>query len=647
MKRLITPLAALLAAFTLLEVNYPFLTPQGQLAGFAGVGMVLCFLQIPMRRGKAPLSWEKWLNPCLSIIAFLVFTYIFVQSEPMSERFWSGGVSLGNRAGAESRLDMVVAVLGLILVLEAARRSVGWALPILAALFLLYAFVGPYLPSWLFAHRGYSLDRVTSQAFLHSQGVFGIALRVMFTYVYLFVLFGALLEATGTTSVIIGWTRRLFHGSRGGAAKVAVLSSGLMGSLSGSAVANTATTGTFTIPLMRSSGFKSETAAAIEAAASSGGALVPPVMGAGAYMMLEIIDPPVTFVQIIRAAIIPAALYYFAILMTVHFWSGKIKAAEEDASDELSAPNLGWHMSLFAGSLGALIVLLLVGFSPFRAVSVSMLVLFTAAALRRDTRISLARLIASLRSSAVNSIPLITAAACVGIVIGVVTLTGLGSKLPQLLIPLGQDSLLLALILIMVTSLVLGMGLPSAVCYLLLATFIGTVIKTLGIPPLAGHLFIFYFGLMSMVTPPVALAAYAASSIAGSNIMKTSLLAFRFSLVGFVLPFLFIYQPELLMINAAGQLADPLAIVFATGWIGFGVYALSAALAGFWNAPLTGFDRIFLALAAWSFFAPIGPLVSAALAMHLLDLVGLALLMGFWLFKRQTPVPNSAGLANP
>ena len=216
-----------------------------------------------------------------------------IQTDTLFDQFWIDGQSLGNRAGFETTLDITIGLIGLVIVIEAARRTLGWALPGLATIFLLYAYFGSLFPDWLFPHRGYSVSRIVGQTFLHSQGIFGIALNVMFTYVFLFVIFGAFLEATGATGFIVNFSKRMFGKSPGGPAKVAVLSSGLMGSLSGSAVANTATTGTFTIPMMRSAGFKPVTAAGIQAAASSGGALMPPVMGAGAYMMLEIIEPAV------------------------------------------------------------------------------------------------------------------------------------------------------------------------------------------------------------------------------------------------------------------------------------------------------------------------------------------------------------------
>ena len=332
--------------------------------------------------------------------------------------------SLGERAGQESMADYLIGLVILLLILEATRRTIGNTLPILALTFIAYAAFGPYLPDWLFPHRGYGWDRIVSQTVLHSQGVFGIALRVMLTYVFLFVLFGAVLEKTGATHFIIAFAMRLFRSKRGAPAKVAVISSGLMGSLSGSAVANTATTGTFTIPLMRAAGFKREHAAGIEAAASSGGALVPPIMGAGAYMMLEIVDPPVTYLQIITAAIIPAILYYTSLLLIVHLQHTEEPEATAVQSDVPLSKPAGF---LCATAFASLILFLVVGFTPFRAVSLSLLLVLIQAALHPDTRIGAPDLLAICKRTASAGVSLIAAAACVGIIIGVGTLTGIGS----------------------------------------------------------------------------------------------------------------------------------------------------------------------------------------------------------------------------
>ncbi len=580
----------MLPVFVLVEVNYPQLTPQARLAGFALLGFLLIYLQEPASTSR---RWSRSADWVWALLAVGACSYVLVQSEPLLQRWWLDGVSLGDRAGAEQGLDIVVGIVGLVVVLEAARRTVGWTLPILALIFLVYARIGPALPDWLMPHRGYGIDRIVSQTFLHSQGVFGIALKVMFSYVFLFVVFGALLEATGATQFVIDMARQLFRGASGGPAKVAVLSSGLMGSLSGSAVANTATTGTFTIPMMKSSGFSSDQAAGLEAAASSGGALVPPVMGAGAYMMLEIIDPPVAYLEIIRAALVPAILYYLSIFMIVHLRTRSFaRAPAVEPQQEKGVWR--WEGLVFLTGLASLVLFLLLGFSVFRAVSLGMLVVWVTSSLHQRTRLGLRQIAEALVRSSTNGVALISAAACVGIVIGVVTLTGIGARLPGLILPLAQQHLVLALIALMISSIVLGMGLPSAVCYLLLATMVGSVLGKLGVAPLAGHLFIFYFGLMSMVTPPVALAAYAASSIAGSRFLASSVAAFRFALVGFVLPFLFVYRPALLMLDTAGDLAGPVVIAMAFLISLLGLVPMAAGLAGHWNGPLAVWTRVLL-----------------------------------------------------
>ncbi len=619
-------LAVALCVFTLAQVNYPVLAPQPQLAVFALLGLVICFLNIPIHPTLKNNAIAKASDVVLAALAALCCGWILVQNEPFFENLWQGGSSLGNRAGFETSADIAIGVIGLLIVIEAARRSLGWALPIMCGLFLVYAFIGPSMPDWLFPHRGYSIERIVAQAFLQAQGTFGVALSVMFTYVFLFVIFGAFLAATGATRFIIDFAQSVFGASPGGPAKVAVLSSGLMGSLSGSAVANTATTGTFTIPMMRSAGFKATTAAGIQAAASSGGALMPPVMGAGAYMMLEIVDPPVTYLQIIRAALIPAILYYLSLFLITHFHARSAEggAAALKASAAKAKP-LGESLMegiVFATALGTLILMLIVGYTPFRAVSVSLLAIVAVGAFNPRTRLSLGAIIQAFAKSARDVVSLVAASASVGIIIGIVTLTGIGTRLPATILPLAEQSLFLALLLIMVSSIVLGMGLPSAVCYLLLATLIGPVLGNLGVVPLAAHMFIFYFGMMSMVTPPVALAGYAAASIAGTNIMQTSFAAFRFALVGFTLPFIFVYRPELLMLTPAGETASPLDM-FVPVLIGtLGVLCFASAITGQLRSALTLPFRIAMFGAAALLLAP-GPSVSiGGLAVPILDAAG-------------------------
>jgi TRAP transporter 4TM/12TM fusion protein len=390
-------------------------------------------------------------------------------------------------------------------------------------------------------------------------------------------------------------------------------------------VANTATTGTFTIPMMRSSGLKPHVAGGIEAAASSGGALVPPVMGAGAYMMLEIVTPPVTYLEIIRAALIPAVLYYLSLFLIVHFRSRRVgEGADSDVSLP-SAPAFGGVV--FGGAFLALIAFLLLGYTPFRAVTLALVAIVVLALCHASTRLRPGDLVAALGKTARDMLPLIAAAACVGIVLGVVTLTGVGTRLPAAILPLAQESLLLALGAIMISSIVLGMGLPSAVCYLLLATLIGPVLGRLGVVPLAAHLFIFYFGMMSMVTPPVALAGYTAASIAGSGILRTSFAAFRFALVGFTLPYMFVLRPQLLMLEPSGEPASVWTIAPAVLLAVLGILPFAAGIAGYYLDRLNGLQRGLLLTASALLLIPGPGLTLAGVSVPTLAILGLALLI--------------------
>ena len=582
----LTVVSVLLCFFVLAEVNYPFLNPHSQLAIFGGLGLVLIYLQADAG------PYFRWIA---ALFTGLAFGFIFIQNEALFSGLWIDRRTLGERAGQEAMTDYLVGLVILILVLEATRRTIGKTLPLLALIFIAYAAFGPYVPDVLFPHRGYGWDRIVSQTVLHSQGVFGIALRVMLTYVFLFVLFGAVLEKTGATDFIIAFAMQLFRSKRGAPAKVAVISSGLMGSLSGSAVANTATTGTFTIPLMRAAGFKREHAAGIEAAASSGGALVPPIMGAGAYMMLEIVDPPVTYLQIIGAAVIPAILYYTSLLLIVHLQNTDESTESAKQTDVPLSKPAGF---LFATAFTSLILFLVVGFTPFRAVSLSLLLLLVQAFLHPDTRIRAPDLVAICERAASAGVSLIAAAACVGLIIGVVTLTGIGSRMPGVLIPLAESNLALALILLMVSTIILGMGLPSAVCYLLMATLVGPILDDLGLVPLAAHMFIFYFGMMSMVTPPVALAAYTASAIARAGVMQSGLAAFRFALIGFALPYCFVLNPELLLLSPDGGELALSAVFAATACTLLGIVPLAGGVTGQLRGDLHLLPRLLLLVAS-------------------------------------------------
>ena len=613
-------LTLLLTAFVLVEVNRPVLTPQAQLAAFALFGLPLCFL---LRMKADDPWWRRGVDVCGLVAAVAGCAFVL---------YWSGfgPTTLGDRAGGESSLDIAVGLVGLAGVLAATWRVIGPALPILTGLFLLHAVLGPYLPEFLFPHRGYSLARIASQGFLQSQGVFGIAMKVMFAYVFLFVVFGAALQQTGAIRFITTSARRVFRGTVGGAAKVSVVANAMMGSLSGSAVAGAATTGTLTIPLMESTGFSARAAAAITAAASSGAALVPPVMGAGAYMMLELVDPPVSYLQVVRAAILPALLYYAALIAMVHLYArrylgrahGEAPPREESGSVPIQAG------IVFCVGLIALIVALVAGRTVFRAVSIALAIVVATSVWHPATRPDLKKLWEGLGRIAAGAAPLVAAAGSVGIILGMVTLTGLGTRFPALVLSVAGEGLLPALLLLMVGSVVLGMGLPSAVCYLLMAILIGPVIGQLGVPPLSVHFFIFYFGMMSMVTPPVALAAYTTAGIANTPIMPVALTAFRFALAGFALPYFFVFRPELLLILDGGRGIPGAVVAFLLG--GAVVLLLSAGIVGWLFGPLDAGLRGLALGAAGLLLWPPAPDELFALA----NFVGLAALAALLLVTR-------------
>lgn len=662
--------AVALCVYVLVEVNFSLLAPLRELSLFATAGVVLAFLQFPIAH-----RWRK-------VVFFQVLDWVLVAlSIACCGYLLYHGPELGQRAAMYGTNDLVVGGIGLLLIWEATRRAIGLAVPLLAILFFIYAHqdIAQQLPDWLFPHRGQDWQSMIGQLYLRTEGVFGTALSVMFRYVFLFVLFGALLEASGATQYIIQVALRFLGKQSGGPAKVAVVASGLMGSLSGSAVANAATTGVFTIPLMRSIGFKPHVAAAVEAAASSGGALAPPVMGAGAYMMLEIINrqPPVTYLEVMKAALIPALLYYLSLFLLVHFHAKRADFKIVEQPQETQLPLLGFEGLTFLGALGSLMAFLFLGMSPFRAVTYSLVYILAMILLNprtpvdRSSRIwalvawagltiackfwlpivglwqeaiiwSTAGLfvlslvssqwrplaLSAFRTTAVGSVSLIVVAACVGIVIGMVSRTGIGTGVPQAIIPLAGDNLFLGLLAIMGCSLLLGMGLPSAVSYLLLATIIGPVFAdpSLGVPILAAHLFIFYFGMMAMVTPPVALAGYATASIAGAGVMRTSWTAFCFSLVGYTLPFMFVYRPALCLIGIDGAPPFWLDVLVALLAAVIGIVALASAMSGYLFHRLNWLQRgLLFAAAGCALFPDQFDLLGKHV--QLFDLIGASLLL--------------------
>ena len=495
------------------------------------------------------------------------------------------------RSGNPTGVDLVMGGLALLLVLEMARRATGWGLIAVCGLALGYAFAGPYLPGFL-AHRGYNVTRLIEHLYLSTEGIWGIPLGVSADFVYLFVLFGAVLETAGGGALLIALANRVAGRTRGGPAKTAAVASAFMGSLSGSAVANVVTTGTFTIPLMKRAGFTPYFAGAIEAAASTGGQLMPPVMGAGAFILATWTNIP--YLQVAVAAIIPALLYYAALLAAIHFRAARMgiePAVEQDAEPVMDR----LHLLL---PLLIIVVLLGMGRSPMRAAFWGVASALAIAAIRPSTRPSPSEMREIMERAGQGAVQVAAACAAAGIVVGVASLTGIGLRMSELIITLSQGNLLGALLLTGLGSIVLGMGLPTTAAYVVLAALGAPALVQLGVPLLAAHMFIFYFGCISNVTPPVSLAAFAAAGIAGSPPIRTAMYAATLAGAGFVVPFMFVYGPELLMVGS------PLSIFIAATSATIGVVALAAAGVGQARARLLPWERAVALLAAFLLVYP-------------------------------------------
>ncbi|WZL73773.1 TRAP transporter permease [Clostridiaceae bacterium 35-E11] len=481
--------------------------------------------------------------------------------------------SLVLRAGMPNDADVIFGIMAILLVLEAGRRITGNEIAILAVIFLVYAYVGPYLPD-IIAHRGYSIKDIAEYMYLTTEGIFGIAIGVSSTYIFLFVLFGAFLSKSGMGQFFNDLAMAIAGQGKGGPAKVAVISSGLLGSINGSAVANVVTTGAFTIPLMKKIGYESEFAGAVEATASCGGQILPPVMGAAAFIMAEYLG--IKYIQIAAAAVIPALLYYLGVIVMIHLRASK-KGLTGLPKEEL--PKVGEVLKQRGHLLIPLVVLLgllIKGFTPIYAAFYSIIVTILASALKKETRMSFKDLIDALESGARTALGVAMSCAIVGLIIGVATLTGFGLKLAGAILFLGKGNLFITLVLTMIACIVLGMGLPSIPAYIITATMAAPALAKMGIIPQVSHMFVFYFGMLANLTPPVALAAFAGAGIAGGNPAKTGFQAVKLALAGFIVPYIFVYSPALLLINTT-----PIGIVISTITAIIGVVALGVAAEGY------------------------------------------------------------------
>ena len=530
-----------------------------------------------------------------------------------------------SRYGAMTDAEIIIAALAVIVLLDATRRTIGWSMVVLALVFLAYAFWGNLLWGDI-AHRGYDLKRVLAQVFLGSDGIFGTPLGVSATFVVLIVILGALLEGTGASGVLMDIAVAMTGRSRGGPAKAAVVGSSLMGMISGTAVANVLTTGTISIPLMKRSGYKAHVAGAIEAVASTGGQLMPPIMGAAAFLMADIIETPYT--EIARAAIIPAMLFYLAVFSAVHLEAVKSGLKPMDPSEMPSAKKsfiAGGHVLL---AIPAFVGFLMVGYSVMFSSLWAIYVLVALSCLRRGTWLTPRRLLSVCKSTGDAVLPVALATATAGIIIAVVTLTGVGLKFSSLIVTLSGGSLFLALVLTMLSSLILGMGLPTAAAYILVATLAAPALVNLGVDLLAAHMFVFYSALLSAITPPVALAAFAAAAISGESPMRIAVVSVKFGIVAFVIPYFFVMDIRLLGVGEFSTLIVPV------GSAALGVIALAGAAQGWFSGALGWTLRIAL-------FAGAMMLIFPGMMTNIAGLVGLAGVYAFQKFAQPADIIKS------
>lgn len=560
------------SVFQLWTASFGLLPAQIQRSMHLAFVLLLVFLLYPFLKSSKQTTIPLY-DIILSLTASLSALYITINYE-----------GLIDRSGAFNNMDIIVAAVGILLVLEACRRVVGWPIVIIAAVFITYAFAGPYMPGFL-NHRGYSFRRVVGHLFYTTEGIIGVPLGVSATFIFLFILFGAFLDKTGIAKFFIDLANAIAGFAAGGPAKVAIITSAMLGTISGSSVSNTVGSGSFTIPMMKKLGYKPEFAAAVEASASTGGQLMPPIMGAAAFLMSETLGIP--YIEVAKAAIIPALLYFTGIFIMVHLEAKKLGLGGM-SKDEI--PRIFKVMKERGHLIIPLIVIvyfLVQGATPVRAALNGIITSVIASMMRKCTRMSFRDFIDALENAGRNILGVAAACATAGIIIGIVTLTGLGLKMASGLVALAGGNMFFTLFFTMISSLILGMGIPTTANYLITSTITAPAVVQLGVPMLAAHMFTFYFGIIADITPPVALAAYAGSAIAKSNPFKTGVQATKLAIAAFIIPYIFAFSPSLLLIDTT-----PLQIVQIVITSLIGMVSLSAAMEGYFYTYTNRFERL-------------------------------------------------------
>ena len=593
----ITIVAILMSAFHLFTAWHGTLLAMKQRSLHLIFAFTLGFALYPgfKKSSKDKIDIMDWV---LMILSIGVWGYIFFNVE-----------AIALKGGQMSTTDMVLGVLAVLLTLEVTRRVVGPELPIVTIVFLLFAYFGRSLPG-VFAHRGFNVTRIVSHMYMTTEGIMGTPLGVSSTFVFMFILFGSFLDKTGVGEFFIDFAYALTGSTRSGPAMTSVLSSGLMGSISGSSVANTVTTGAFTIPLMKSVGYKPHYAGAVEATASTGGQIMPPVMGAAAFIMADFTGFP--YISIVKAAIIPAVLYYIAVGTMVHLEACKLglKGMPRESLPKVS--NILRKQGYLTLPLIAIIFMLVKQYPPTMAaltgIIIGVVVAFAASLIKKDNSFTPKDILGAMEAGAKGAVGVACACACAGMIVGVVTLTGFGLKIAEVIVLIAKGKLIPTLFLTMISSIILGMGLPTTAKYIVLATMAVPAITKLGVNLMSAHLFILYFGVVADVTPPVALAAYAGAGIAGANSMKTGFQAFKLAIGAFIIPYIFVINPHLIMVDSVvGTTVNWLPITAAIPTIVtalIGTICLAGTVESYLFGNLKIWQRVILLGAAFALLDP-------------------------------------------
>ena len=568
----------LLVGFSLYGIlaNVVFTLPeQIKRASFIGIVIFIAFLLFPAsKKIKKRVNRVPWYDLALGIVGFCAFFYLVVNFR-----------TIADRAGLFTQTDLIWGVIGILIVLEICRRAVGLPIVVVVSCFIAFAFYSGFSFKRLVTHLSYTLE-----------GVIGIPLGVCTTFIVMFIMFGAFLEKTGVGQFFIDVSNAIAGFASGGPAKVAVIASAMEGMVSGSSVSNTVGSGSFTIPMMKKIGYKPEFAAAVEAAASTGGQIMPPIMGAAAFLMAEITGIP--YSNIVIAAFLPAVLYFTGIFLMIHFEAKKL-GLRGMTKEEL--PNF-WKLLFTKGflliPLFVIMYLMMSGSTPTMAAFWSIVSAIAVSMVRKDTRLTPKKAVDALENGARNTLGVAIACSAAGIIIGVVTLTGVGLDLATGLLTLSGGITILALFFTMLACIVLGMGVPTTANYVIMATITAPIVVKLGVPLMAAHMFVFYFGIVADITPPVALAAYAGAAIAHSNPLNTAITATRLAIAAFIIPYMFALNPAILLgPQSFSTVASTLQVLFIIITSFVGMVAVSAGMEGYLLKKMRVWERI-LAIAA-------------------------------------------------